>query len=157
MNTKILDLIEHNSHLSTHDIATFLFWHLDDGNVSWDTYFCDFLQNINFDNRKQSDSTNYELLTVDVLKTDTAILDGQQRLTSLFISLFGEASIRQKYSRKKSSTIYLIKLVIELNRGRASVDEEEYNTKKYDIRFTEKVGKLSPTQFDIKRIIPRIS
>lgn len=85
--------------------------------------------------------------------TDTAILDGQQRLTSLFISLFGCASIKQKYSRKNNSASTFIKLFIELNKHKLNVDEEEYNSKKYDIRFTEKIGKLSPTQFEIKKIL----
>lgn len=33
------------------------------------------------------------------------------------------------------------------------MDEEEYNSKKYDIKFSEKVGKLSPTQFEIRKIL----
>lgn len=142
-----------DSILLDYPIATFLLWHLDDDNVSWDTYFCNFLPKVIFDNRKKSDSTNYELTSIDISKTDTAILDGQQRLTSLYISLFGEAHIRQKYSRRKSFSTYNAKLVIELNEKRVDVVDEEYNTKKFDIKFTEKVGKLSPTQFDIKRIL----
>ena len=36
-----------------------------------------------------------------------------------------------------------------------SVDEEEYNSKKFDIKFSEKVGKLSPTQFEFKNILDK--
>lgn len=82
-------------------IATFLFWHVDDNNVSWDTYFCNFLHEVTFASRKQADSVNYELSSIDVKLTDTAILDGQQRLTPLFLSLYGRAFIRQKHARKK--------------------------------------------------------
>lgn len=32
-----------DSILLDYPIATFLFWHVDDNNVSWDTYFCNFL------------------------------------------------------------------------------------------------------------------
>ena len=43
------------------------------------------------------------------------VLDGQQRLTSLFLSLEGEAHIRSKHARKKNSATTIEKLVIELD------------------------------------------
>ena len=142
-----------DSILLDYPIATFLFWHINDDNVSWDTYFCNFLSEVTFDSRKQADSVNYELSNIDVKMTDTAVLDGQQRLTSLFLSLFGRAYIRQKHARKKIVGGTVVKLLIELNKHKLTVDEEEYNSKKYDIKFTEKVGKLSPTQFEIREIL----
>lgn len=142
-----------DSILLDYPIATFLFWHIDNNNVSGDTYFCNFLSEVTFDNRKQADSINYELSTINLSLTDTAVLDGQQRLTSLFLSLLGKAYIRQKYARRKVVGGTVAKLVIELNKHKSSVDEEEYNSKKFDIRFTEKVGKLSPTQFEISDIL----
>lgn len=45
------------------------------------------------------------------------------------------------------------KLLIELNKNKLDVDEEEYNSKKYDIKFSEKFGRLSPTQFELKNIL----
>lgn len=142
-----------DSILLDYPIATFLFWHVDDANVTWDTYFCNFLSEVTFDSRKQADSVNYGLSSIDVKITDTAVLDGQQRLTSLFLSLLGEAYIRQKHARKKSGNRILTKLLIELNKHKITVDEEEYNSKKFDVRFSEKVGKLSPTQFEVKKIL----
>lgn len=142
-----------DSILLDYPIATFLFWHVDDDNVTWDTYFCDFLSTVTFDSRKQADSVNYELSNIDVKCTDTAVLDGQQRLTSLFLSLLGDAYIRPKHARKKNTGGIVTKLLIELNKSKLTVDEEEYNSKKYDIKFSEKIGKLSPTQFEIKRIL----
>lgn len=142
-----------DSILLDYPIATFLFWHVDDDNVSWDTYFCNFLSEVSFDNRKQAVSVNYELSNIDVKITDTAVLDGQQRLTSLFLSLLGQAYVKQKYARRTTVGGTVVKLVIELNKHKLTVDEEEYNSKKYDIKFTEKVGKLSPTQFEIKEIL----
>ena len=142
-----------DSILLDYPIATFLFWHVDDNNVSRDTYFCNFLSEVTFDSRKQADSVNYELSSINVELTDTAVLDGQQRLTSLFLSLFGRAYIRQKHARKKTAGGTVAKLLVELNNHKLTVDEEEYNSKKYDIRFTEKVGKLSPTQFEIREIL----
>ena len=142
-----------DSILLDYPIATFLFWHVDDDNVSWDTYFCNFLSEVTFDSRKQADSVNYELSSINVNLTDTAILDGQQRLTSLFLSLYGQAYIRQKHARKKIAGGTVVKLLIELNKNRLAVDEEEYNSKKFDIRFAERIGKLSPTQFEVKNIL----
>ena len=110
------------------------------------------MSEVTFDSRKQADSMNYELSNINVKITDTAVLDGQQRLTSLFLSLFGRAYIRQKHARKKVTGGTVVKLLIELNKHKLTVDEEEYNSKKFDIKFTEKVGKLSPTQFEINNI-----
>ncbi|SCJ99848.1 Uncharacterized conserved protein [uncultured Clostridium sp.] len=142
-----------DSILLDYPIATFLFWNVNDSNVTWDTYFCNFLSDVTFNSRKQADSINYELTSINVKNTDTAVLDGQQRLTSLFLSLLGEAYIRPNYSRKKSGDRLVTKLLIELNKNKISVDEDEYNSKKFDIKFSEKVGRLSPTQFEIKNIL----
>lgn len=144
-----------DSILLDYPIATFLFWHVDDDNVTWDTYFCNFLSEVTFDSRKQADSVNYELSNIDVRITDTAVLDGQQRLTSLFLSLLGNSYIRQKHARRNNNGGLVTKLLIELNKNKLTVDEEEYNSKKYDIKFSEKVGKLSPTQFEIKNILDK--
>ena len=141
-----------DSILLDYPIATFLFWHIDNNNVSWDTYVCNFLEKITFNSTKQADSVNYKLDSVNLNISDTAILDGQQRLTSLFLSLFGEATIRPKHGRKGAAE-FITKLVIELNRNKLTTDEEDYNSKKHDIRFSDKVGKLSPTQFEIRKIL----
>ncbi len=142
-----------DSILLDYPIATFLFWHVDDNNVTWDTYFCNFLTTVTFDNRKQADSVNYELTDINVSVTDTAILDGQQRLTSLYLSLLGDSFIRQKYARRGNVGGTVTKLLIELNKNKLDVDEEEYNSKKFDIKFSEKVGRLSPTQFELRTIL----
>jgi hypothetical protein len=57
-----------DSILLDYPIATFLFWHVDDDNVTWDTYFCNFLNNVTFDNRKQADTVNYELSNRQLFK-----------------------------------------------------------------------------------------
>ena len=142
-----------DSLLLDYPIATFLFWHIDDSNVTWDTYFCNFLSKVTFDSKKQADSVNYDLVTINVNSTDTAILDGQQRLTSLFLSLLGDVFIRPNYARRITGPMTVSKLLLELNKNKLAVDEEEYNSKKYDIKFSEKIGRLSPTQFDVRNIL----
>ena len=139
-----------DSILLDYPIATFLFWHVDDDNVTWDTYFCNFLKSVTFDSKKQADNINYELSSIDYKISNTAILDGQQRLTSLYLSLYGTAYIREKHARKKTTGGTIAKLVIELNKKATS---EEYNNKKYDIKFSDKCGNLSTTQFEIRKIL----
>ncbi len=139
-----------DSILLDYPIATFLFWHIDDDIVSWDTYFCDFVKTTTFDSKKQSDCNNCELSRINCKISDTAILDGQQRLTSLYLSLYGTAYIREKHARKKTSGGTIAKLFIELNK-KAVI--EEYNYKKFDIRFSDRCGKYSATQFEIRKII----
>ena len=41
-----------DSILLDYPIATFLFWHVDEYNTDWDTYFCNFLKTVTFDNKK---------------------------------------------------------------------------------------------------------
>lgn len=142
-----------DSILLDYPIANFLFWHVDADNVTPDTYFCNFLDEVTFDSRKQSDSKNYETSGINLSITDTGILDGQQRLTSLYLSLYGGSYIRQKYARTKYRGGTVAQLLIELNKNRLEVDEEEYNSKKYDIRFSVKIGQLSPTQFEVRKIL----
>lgn len=142
-----------DSILLDYPIATFLFWHVDNNNTTSDTYFCNFLYECTFDSRKQADSVNYELSNINVDISDTAILDGQQRLTSMFLSLFGDAFIRPNHARKSTGERIRTKLVIELNKNKISVDEEDYNSKKFDIRFNDKISILSPTQFEVKNIL----
>ena len=140
-----------DSILLDYPIATFLYWRVDESNVTQDTYFCNFLREVMFNSRKESDSTNYDLSNIDVNITDTAILDGQQRLTSLYISLYGEAYIRPNYARKRTGERIITRLLIELNKNKLTTDEEEYNSMKFDVKFH--TGKTSPTHFDIKNIL----
>ena len=142
-----------DSILLGYPIATFLFWHIDEQNVTGDTYFCNFLTSVTFNSRKLADKANYELTQITAAITNTAILDGQQRLTSLYLSLFGNSYIREKYARKCKADNIVTKLLIELDQNKLNLDEDEYNSKKFDIKFTEKVGRLSPTQFELRTIL----
>ena len=142
-----------DSILLDYPISTFLFWHIDDTNITWDTYFCNFLQDVSFNSRKQASNVNYSLTSVDVNQTDTAILDGQQRLTSLFLSLYGDSYIRPNYARRQTGAKIMTKLLIELDKNKLNINEDEYTGKKYGIHFTDKVGNISTTEFDIKNIM----
>ena len=144
-----------DSILLDYPFSTFLFWHIDDSNTTWDTYFMSFLNTITFNSRNQADSgnNNYSLSNIDTNVNDTAILDGQQRLTALYVSLYGDLYIRQKNARKKNRGGIVAKLFVELNKNKLTVDEEEYNSKKFDISFNTKLGMLSPTAFEVKKMV----
>lgn len=101
-----------------------------------------FLNTITFNSRNQADSgnNNYSLSNIDTNVNDIALLDGQQRLTALYVSLYGNLYIRQKNARKKNRGGIVAKLFVELNKNKLTVDEEEYNSKKFDISFNTKLG-----------------
>ncbi|MCM1197149.1 MAG: DUF262 domain-containing protein [Roseburia sp.] len=141
-----------DSILLDYPIATFLFWHIDDENTTYDTRICNFLVDVTFNSRKQADSVNYDSSNVNVSISNTAILDGQQRLTSLFLSLYGSIHIRPKHARKTIHGGIVSKLLIELNKNKIEM-EDEFNNKKFDIKFSEKVERLSPTQFEVRNIL----
>ena len=100
-----------DSILSDYPISTFLFWHLDETNTTDDTYFCTFMKEMEFRKSKQEPSLeNYSVQSIDLNTTDTGILDGQQRLTSLYLSLFGDTRIsgKGKFTIKLYIQIYII-------------------------------------------------
>ena len=106
-----------------------------------------------FDNVNSYIHHKYTLSNIDTNVNDTAILDGQQRLTALYVSLYGDLYIRQKNARKKNRGGIVAKLFVELNKNKLTVDEEEYNSKKFDISFNTKLGMLSPTAFEVKKMV----
>lgn len=145
-----------DSILLDYPISNFLFWHIDDGNVTWDTYFCNFLRRVTFNTSKQVDDINFPINTIDLNYTDTAILDGQQRLTSIYLTLCGETYLRPKFANKNSGAINVYKIFIELDKNKIeSGEESDYNSKKYGINFTTKGidGNMSTTLFEIRNIM----
>lgn len=141
-----------DSLLLDYPVASFLFWHLDDNNIKWDTYFCDFLKKAIFNSTRQSDCPNYEIRSIDVRTTDTGILDGQQRLTSLFLSLCGEICIREKFARKKNGEVRFCRLYLELDQNRIEDSYEEFNSMKHGVSFSGEM-KAGSTQFDISKVM----
>ena len=136
-------------------LSTFLFWHIDDSNTTWDTYFLSFLSGLTFDSRNQPDKAlnKYFASSINTNFNDTAVLDGQQRLTALYVSLYGDLKIRKRNARRKNNNGITANLYVELNKNKLKVDEEEYNSKKFDIRFNTKLEAMSPTSFEIKKLI----
>ena len=141
-----------DSILLDYPISTFLFWHIDEQNITSDTYFCKFLKSATFNFQKKSATPNYELSGIKNTKiTDTAILDGQQRLTSLYLSLLCDnIYIKGKHERGEGGR--LAKLLIELDKSKIEDVEGEFNTKQYDIAFTENLLRSSSTKFEFRKL-----
>lgn len=144
-----------DSILLDYPISNFLFWHIDDRNVGWDTYFCNFLKTATFNTSKLPDNLNFPINSIDFNYTDTAILDGQQRLTSIYLSLLGDTYLRPRFSSKNSGTMYIYKIFIELDKNKSENEKDDYNNKKYDIYFTTKglAINTSATLFELRNIL----
>lgn len=141
-----------DSILLDYPIATFLFWHVDEQNITSDTYFCNFLHSATFNFQKKSSTPDYNFTRINREITDTAILDGQQRLTSLYLSLFcDDIFIRERFERGQGGR--LAKLLIELDKNKIEENENEFNTKQYDIGFTVNILRDSPTKFELRKLI----
>ena len=139
-----------DSILQGYPFSTFLFWELDQDHITDSNLFYLFPQDCSF--KKNGDnkgccfdpgSINFSLPNHPTI----AVLDGQQRLTSLYLSLFGSM---YKEPRKNSSK-YPIELYIELDESK--IDEiNAFNTKKYNVYFSEN-SLQSVSKFKIKDLL----
>ena len=137
-----------DSILSDYPISNFLFWELD-SNVE-EQSFLSFFKKVYFNSAKQAKKNNI-FTTIDVVESgQIAVLDGQQRLTALFVSLLGTTYVYKKYKKENDKEEY--ELVIELD---GSKIENTDNSKNYDIRFTNKYynSSVGKTLFKVKNIL----
>ena len=146
-----------DSILLGYPISTFLFWKINENNTTESTRFRTFLQDCFFNSSKKSKCDEYTQVKIKFDTSDTAVLDGQQRLTALYLSLHGHLHICPKHARNNSSATEC-KLVVELDKTKLDMDDydaenKSYNAKRYDIKVVSRVALLTPTQFEIKRIM----
>ncbi len=135
-------------------INNFLFWSLDQNNTTKDMLFCQFLKSLTFNSQKQADNIQYDPQTIDISISNIAVLDGQQRLTSLYSSLLGSFGIRQKGQRRSSCEQIDARLFIELNPEEIkSNEEDEDDANEYQIILSDKTSKIKSTWFEIKSIL----
>ncbi|GHV01647.1 hypothetical protein FACS189485_00400 [Spirochaetia bacterium] len=106
-------------------ISTFLFWNLEEFDFSQNTYFYQFLKDVTFNFQGKAQQTSSSMIDSKVLDANTiAVLDGQQRLTSLYVSLLGQAKTKEKYKRS-SGALNLLDLYLDLSSGSDFFDDEE--------------------------------
>lgn len=113
-----------DSLMQDYPIGGFLFWEIEKSRLQ-DYDFYEFLRNYH-----EKNSTHNK--KVDLKGSDgvTAVLDGQQRLTSIYIGLKGSYAYRLKYKKKKSDDAYPVRFLY-LNLLEDAQDENN----KYDFRF----------------------
>ena len=89
-----------DSLMQDYPIGAFLFWEIDKSRLL-DYDFYEFLRNYH----EKTDTHNKK---VDLKGSDgvTAVLDGQQRLTYIYIGLKGSYAYRLKYKQKKNDNAY---------------------------------------------------
>lgn len=113
-----------DSLMQDYPIGAFLFWEIEKARLQ-DYDFYEFLRNYH-------EKNNTHNKKVDLKGSDgvTAVLDGQQRLTSIYIGLKGSYAYRLKYKWEKSESAYPVRYLY-LNLIEDAKDENN----KYDFRF----------------------
>ena len=113
-----------DSLMQDYPIGAFLFWEIEKSRLL-DYDFYEFLRNYH-------EKNNTHNKKIDLKGSDgvTAVLDGQQRLTSIYIGLKGSYAYRLKYKQKKSESAYPVRYLY-LNLLEDAKDENN----KYDFRF----------------------
>ncbi|MGL4561051.1 MAG: DUF262 domain-containing protein [Brevinema sp.] len=135
-------------------IGSFLFWNIKAKNIK-EYEFYEFI--LKYHSKDHRHNPKFE---TKVEKDITAILDGQQRLTSLCIGLFGSYTEKRKNVRETAKnafpekTLYL-NLLPKLN---DNSEDEEYQDMLYEFKFlttdeVEKVDKLEKFWFKIGDIL----
>jgi len=117
--------------MSGYPISSFLFWGLKDENKrNWDIY--KFIANFHYGD------THNEIASTDGLNINL-VLDGQQRLTSLFIGLKGSYKIKKKHKRNANPDAWVTKqLYLNLLKD-PKVDDNEASTEvSYGLSMLEK-------------------
>lgn len=113
-----------DSLMQDYPIGTFLFWEIEKTKIA-EYDFYEFLRNYH-----EKNSVHNKKINLSGLDSVTAVLDGQQRLTSIYIGLNGSYAYRLKYKQKNNNNAYPIrKLYLNL------ISESKDETNKFDFRF----------------------
>lgn len=113
-----------DSLMQDYPIGAFLFWEISKDKLG-DYDFYEFLKNYH-------EKTSIHNKKADLKGADgvTAVLDGQQRLTSIYIGLKGSYAYRLKYKQKKNDNAYPVrKLYLNL------ISRAKDSSNKYDFQF----------------------
>jgi uncharacterized protein with ParB-like and HNH nuclease domain len=127
-----------DSILLDYPINSFMMWAVKDNDTKADYNFYEFLKEF----RETFKTDNPYISTVGV-KDFEAVMDGQQRLTSIYIGLHGSYAYRVKRGswstddEKSRPTRQLF-----LNLSKLTQNHEDDNTKQYDFRFLSKAELL---------------
>jgi len=107
-------------------VGSFLFWTVDEDR-SQDYRFYDFVLNYH-----QKDRPHCPVHEITQPRDLTAVLDGQQRLTSLNIAFRGSMAVKEKHKRRNDPKAYLER-TMHLNLSRPAVENDEGS--RFDFRL----------------------
>lgn len=140
-----------DSLMQDYPIGTFLFWEVDKAGI--EKYgFYEFLKNYH-----ERDSMHNPKADLKGANGVTAVLDGQQRLTSLYIGLKGSYASRLRYRQRNDDNAYPVKklylnLLASAKEGSGNAYSFEFKSPK-DVHNTDEcywfeVGKILDMEFD---------
>lgn len=137
-----------DSLMRDYPIGTFLFWKVNKGNIK-DFQFYEFLKKYH-----EKDHRHNQKAVLSDNQDIIAILDGQQRLTSLYLALVGSYTFKTPYMARKNPNAYPERKLY-LNLLKPS-DEDELEVE-YDFRFLTKEAVTAPDKrfhwFECSRIL----
>jgi hypothetical protein len=129
-------------------ISSFMFWKITDARVKKAVRFYDFLQHF----RQYFKEQNTEF-TTQGHKDFFAVIDGQQRLTALYLGIFGSYASKLPRVWLKDTEENLPTRYLYLNLVQRRADDDELGMT-YDFRFlTEAEAKASPAWFKVGDIV----
>jgi len=104
-------------------ISTFLFWNMDNDSFKNNSYFYKFLKSVVFNFSGKTGLSADTQRFASSFNENIVVLDGQQRLTSLYIALMGQT--RKKPKKGKNINKYdPIELYLDLSSGSDFFDDE---------------------------------
>ena len=147
-----------DSLLCGYPIGGLLFWKMNRSFIERQKHFYKFM----IDYNEQEEKDNERILTkdLDIEKEDIiAILDGQQRLTSMCVGLLGSYTRKKKYAPKNNPDNYQ-KLCLYLNLAQKNNDENLDSTYQFEFKIEEEQDEKTEqsTWFKVKDFLePKIT
>ncbi|QPJ85386.1 DUF262 domain-containing protein [Sarcina sp. JB2] len=128
-------------------IGTFLFWDLEENNVNKYTFY-KFIQNYHErDNNKNEISPRPELR-----KNIIGVLDGQQRISSMYIALQGTYAYKKAYFSWNNDKAFPIRKLYLNLLGRTNNEDNEYEFKFLTIEESNCID-VNVLWFDVRKIL----
>lgn len=128
-------------------IGTFLFWDLEENNVNKYTFY-KFIQNYHErDNNKNEISPRPELR-----KNIIGVLDGQQRISSMYIALQGTYAYKKAYFSWNNDKAFPIRKLYLNLLGRTNNEDNEYEFKFLTIEESNYID-VNVLWFDVRKIL----